>query len=234
MKKWVLAFSALVLALALAVPGMAQDEGVIVQSACSIVRSGEYYLVYCFAQVHNNSDSIICLDEGGSFDLHSGEQILSTSQVSRLWPYFINPGEDGYLFDIVPFEPNENGVVVPSVTGISYNLKYMTIPQAHGGYALDAISSLEYDAAGDLIVTCELINPTQMDAYDPAMAFGLYTQEGSMIYADGVTLQDVGVKAGGSVLLRFRVEDVFVEQWKAYGAQPAQVRVNAMFRMDED
>ena len=44
--------------------GLADSEGVIVQSSCNILQSGEYYLVYTFAQVHNNSDSIICLDQG--------------------------------------------------------------------------------------------------------------------------------------------------------------------------
>ena len=44
---------ALALALMTGVPALAQDEGAIVQSSCNIVQSGEYVLVYCFAQVHN-------------------------------------------------------------------------------------------------------------------------------------------------------------------------------------
>ena len=55
-----------------------------------------------------------------------------------------------------------------------------------------------------------------------------------MIYADGVTLKDVGIPAGGEVLLRFPVDDSFVEQWSGYGAAPAYAQVNAMFRRDED
>ena len=29
--------------------------------------------------------------------LQSGETLLSTSEVSQIWPYFLSPGEDGYL-----------------------------------------------------------------------------------------------------------------------------------------
>jgi len=113
----------------------ADEEAVIVRSSCSIMQSGDYYLVYCFAQVHNNSDGVICLDKG-TFDLHSGDQLLSTSDVSQLWPYFLAPGEDGYLFDIVAFEPGENGAVVPNVTGIAYNIDYMTMEHNAGNIAL--------------------------------------------------------------------------------------------------
>ena len=98
MKKWL---AALLLALLLPACALGDSEGVIVQSSCNIVQSGNYYLAYCFAQVHNNASTVICLDRG-TFDLQSGETLLSTSEVAQIWPYFLNPGEDGYLFDIVP------------------------------------------------------------------------------------------------------------------------------------
>ena len=60
-----------------------EEPVVVVRSSCSIVRSGDYYLVYSFAQVHNNSDDVLCLNEG-TFDLIGGDQILSTREVSQL------------------------------------------------------------------------------------------------------------------------------------------------------
>ena len=100
--------AALALALTLPTCALGDSEGVIVQSSCNIVQSGDYYLAYCFAQIHNNSSTVICL-ENGTFDLQNGETILSTSEISQIWPYFVGPDEDGYLFDIVSFEPDENG-----------------------------------------------------------------------------------------------------------------------------
>ena len=213
---------------------LADGEGVVTQSSCSIVQSGEYYMVYCFAQVHNNSTDIICL-ETGSFDLHGGEQILATCEVSSLWPYFLNPGEDGYLFDIVAFEPDESGnPVVPAVTGIDYNIRYLTVNPEYGSYDISAVASIETDESGAMYVVCELTNMSDIPAYDPTVAFGLYTGEGSMIYADGMTLRDVGIPAGGTVLTRFMIDSVFVSQWQGYGVVPAEARVSASFRADDD
>ena len=224
------------LALALLAPACAlgDSEGVIVQSSCNIVQSGDYYLAYCFAQVHNNASTVICLDQG-TFDLQNGETLLSTSEVSQLWPYFLSPGEDGYLFDIVSFEPDESGApVIPSITGISYNLTYLPIDSAYANFDLEAVSEIVQDASGDMSVVCRLTNSTDMEAYSPTVAIGLYTESGSMIYADGTTLQDVGIPAGGTVLVRFDVDSAFIKQWQSYGAVPAQVQTNASFRRDED
>lgn len=147
MKKWL---AALLLALLLPACALGDSEGVIVQSSCNIVQSGNYYLAYCFAQVHNNASTVICLDRG-TFDLQSGETLLSTSEVAQIWPYFLNPGEDGYLFDIVSFEPDENGnPVVPSITGISYNLTYLPVDAAFANYDLSAVSEIVQDASGDM------------------------------------------------------------------------------------
>ncbi|MBR5288874.1 MAG: hypothetical protein IKU34_09865 [Clostridia bacterium] len=213
----------------------ADAEGVIVQSSCNILQSGEYYLVYTFAQVHNNSDSIICLDQG-TFELHNGEQMLASQNVTRMWPYFLNPGEDGYLFDIVSFEPDEDGTpVVPSVTAIDYNITYMPVAQAFGSMDLSAVSEIETGAAdGSLRVVCEITNPSDEAAYEPNISFGLYTDAGQMIYADGMTLEGVGIPAGGTVLVRFDVEEAFVSQWTSYGVTPTQAHVNASFRTETD
>ena len=167
--------------------------------------------------------------------LQSGETLLSTSEVSQIWPYFLSPGEDGYLFDIVSFEPDENGnPVIPSITGISYNVTYLPVDNAYASYDLSAVSEIAQDVSGDVSVVCRLTNSTDMDAYNPTVALGLYTDDGTMVYADGTTLQDVGIPAGGTVLVRFDVDDVFVKQWQSYGAMPTQANTNASFRKDED
>ncbi|MBR5226014.1 MAG: hypothetical protein IKV90_10185 [Clostridia bacterium] len=234
MKKILMLF-ALAAMLLCAAAGLADAEGVIVQTSCNILPSGEYYLVYAFAQVHNNSSEIICLDQG-SFELHSGEQMLSSQKVTRMWPYFINPGEDGYFFDIVSFEPDEQGnPVMPSVTAIDYNVTYMTVNQAFASFDLSTVSHLEMnDAQGSMTVLCEITNMSDEAAFDPVVCFGLYTDAGQMIYADGMTMTGAGIPAGGTVLARFEVEEAFVEQWKAYGAVPTQVQASASFRSESD
>ena len=114
MKKMMAMLLAAALLCMLCACALAAGEGTVVQSSCNIVKSGDYYLVYCYAQVRNDSDSIICVDEG-TFELSGTDQLLYSGQVSQLWPYFIAPGESGYLFDIASFEPNEDGAVMPRV-----------------------------------------------------------------------------------------------------------------------
>lgn len=233
MKKTVAALVLALLALLAAAPALGDSEGVVVRSSCNIVQSGQYYLVYCFAQVHNNSSSVICL-ENGTFDLQDGETILSTSEISQIWPYFISPNEDGYLFDIVSFEPDENGnPVLPTITGISYDINYMAVDSTYASRDLEAISSIETDASGDVYVICRITNGTDVDAYDPTIAFGLYADT-NLVYADGTTLKDVGIPSGGTLLVRFDIDDAFITQWKSYNSMPTQVMVSAAFRNDED
>ena len=217
-----------VLALALCAPAMAQEAGVIVQSSCSIVQSGENYLTYCFAQVHNNTDNVLCLDEG-VFELTSGDETLAMEEVSRLWPQFLAPGEDGYLFDVVPFEQ------MPQVTGLTYHIQYLEINPAYAGVKMDVDSRVELDEdSGVLSVVCQMTNPTDMEAFSPALAIGLYTDAGQLLYADGRSLKDVGMTAGGQLLVRFEVEPMLVQQWMDYGALPTQVGAYAMFRTGSD
>ena len=212
----------------------ADGEGRIVQSSCSIVRSDEYYLVYCYAQVHNDSSEVICLQQG-TFELHDGEQSLVSSEISQLWPPFIAPGEDGYYFDVVTFEPDESGsAVLPTVSGIDYNAVYATADAQYANYDLSAVSTVERDRAGHITVVCELTNATDDLALEPTVAFGLYTDSGSMIYADGRLLQGMAIPAGNTLVVRFDIDSVLVKQWEQYGVSIAEARVNAAFCVDED
>lgn len=231
MKRMARMLGSLLLLLMLSGGALAEPGGTVVQSACNIVQSGEYYLVYCFAQVHNSSDQIICLDMG-NFQIMNGDEAVTQSRVSRLWPYFLSPGEDGYLFDIVSMKAEE----MPSaITGIHYDMDYMVIDSAYGGKQLETQARIECDdTSGDLSVVCELSNTTDEDVYDAAVAFGLYTEAGQLVYADGMRLQSIGVPAGGRTLVRFDVEDALVEQWRSYDLLPDQVRMSAMFSVYED
>ena len=67
-----------------------------------------------------------------------------------------------------------------------------------------------------------------------AVAFGLYTDGGAMVYADATTLRNVGIPAGDGMLMRFPVDDAIAEQWASYGANVTGVQASAAFRDDTD
>ena len=226
MKRWI---AAVLLMLLFAVPAIAEEEkGTIVQSSCSIVQDGEYYLAYCFAKIRNDTDQVLCLDEG-TFYLVNGDEEIASEEVSQLWPYFLAPGTEGYLFDIVPFEE------MPQITGIDYDLRYLDIHSAYAGTTLKTQGYVELDEDRNaLSVLCEVVNPTDTDAYDPTVVVGLYTDAGQLVYSDGRSLKDVGIPANGKLMVRFYVEPMLVEQWLNYGALPTQVQTGAMFRTGSD
>lgn len=234
MRKWMIAALCALFMLGLCSLSLADSEGVVVQSSCSIVQSGDYYLVHCYAQIHNNSDQIICL-ERGTFELHSGEQLLASQEVEQIWPGMIGPGEDGYVFGVVAFEPDENGQpVVPQVTGLAYAIEYMTVDRQFASIAMPVTAQIEKDENGGITVLCSVHNDSGMDAYGAAVTFGLYTDGGAMVYADGVTLRNVGIPAGGEVIVRFPVDDTIAEQWHSYGANITQAKAIASFRDGTD
>ena len=184
MKKRAVALMMTLLLAALAAFALADSEGVIVGSSCNIVQSGEYYLVYCYAQVHNNSSEIICL-ESGSFELHSGEQILASQPVTQLWPYFINPGEDGYVFDVVAFEPGESGAVVPSVTDILYDIQYMTVDPKYASRDLSAMAELiAGQEEDDLDSVLRIMNTFSLDKTFVSTV-ALLRPDGTLLLTDG-------------------------------------------------
>ena len=226
MKRWI---AAVLMLLLFAVPAMAEEGmGTIVQSSCSIVQDGEYYLAYCFAKIRNDTDQVLCLDEG-MFYLVNGDEEIASEEVSQIWPYFLAPGTEGYLFDIVPFEE------MPQITGIDYDLRYLDIHSAYAGTTLKTQGYVELDEDRNaLSVLCEVVNPTDADAYDPTVVVGLYTDAGQLVYSDGRSLKDVGIPANGKLMVRFYVEPMLVEQWLNYGALPTQVQTGAMFRTGSD
>ena len=135
-------------------------------------------------------------------------------------------------FNIVTFEP---GAGIPSVTGLNYDLTYMTLNPAYGGQALDAQARIEVnDITGRMSVVCEVSNPTDEDAFGAMLATGLYTDAGQMVYADGLQLSDIGIPAGGRVLVRLDVDEELAQQWASYDALPTQAHVNVMFSTNED
>lgn len=233
MRKYLAVLLAMMALLMAGAGALADGEGVVVQSSCNIVQSGEYYLVYCYAQIHNNSDQIICMEQG-MLELHNGEQLLASQLIDALWPRFVNPGEDGYVFDIVAFEPGENGPVLPQVTGLHYDIQYSTVAPEYASRDLGVVAEIMRDAQNNLIVVCELLNDTQTDAFDASVAFGLYTDAGQMIYADGVLLKEIGIPAGGSTLVRFVIDGALTQQWESYGAKVTGVQATAAFRDSDD
>ena len=213
---------------------LADAGGTVIQTSCSIIQGEDSWLVYCYAEVYNSTENVLCLEEG-SFDLFSGDQILATGEVTQMYPFFLGPYEHGYFFDMVVFEPDENGnLLTPNVTRIAYDVEYMTIDSVYASRLLSTDAKLNRLDTGSLEVEIEVENITEETVYSPVVAYSLCTSGGAMIYADGISLANIGIPSGDSVLVRFEVAKAFVNQWEAYGALPTEVNPIASFQGNED
>lgn len=211
---------------------LADGGGQVVQSSCSTMQAGNVWVAYCYAQVYNPTDDVICL-EAGSFDLLSGGDRLASGVVEQITPYFLNPGESGYLYDAVVFEP-EDGETMPQVTGISYDMHYMTVESGYAAPKLSAQAESFRQENGDYTFEITVRNDTDRPAWGPTVAFGLYSSGGALLYADGRTLESVGILPGNSVVVRFDVARGFTDHWQEYGVSPDEVRAVASFGGGDD
>ena len=223
MKRRILAAMLLMLVAALPVPA---DEGAsVIQSSCSIMEADNSFIVYCYAQVYNSTRNVVCMEEG-SFELRSGDEILVTGSVEQMTPYFLKPGETAYLYDAAVMDWTE-GEGIPYITGLSYNITYYTVDDAFANRDLVVTGEQQREPDGALAVLLRVQNPLEEEAWNPTLAFGLFTEGGALLYCDGRTLENVGIPAGGEVTVRFDVSRLFTERWAEYGADPAPIRAIA-------
>ena len=211
-----------------------EDELSVVQSAVSIIPYGDTYRVYCFAQVHNDSQMIQGMSSG-VFRLYNGETVIAEEEVDRLWPYYLEPGQSGYVFGTAVFNPDENGnPVMPYVTRLVYTFETMEMTVSANSDSLYAEGTIERTGSGGYLLTMTVENTGESMARNPVVAFGLYTQSGAMIYADGRQLEQIGIAPGSTIELRFPVGLQLAKQWDDYGVSPDEIIITASYREDED
>ncbi len=218
------------LAAALLLAGTAcADGGMVAQSSCSVLDTEGGHLVTCYAEVVNVSGDVICLEEG-TYDLLSGDEVLAAGQVQPIMPYFLAPGERGYLCDAALVE-NET---MPPITALRYDVEYLTIDGRYAPTALLCTPERMEREDGGLTVELLLRNETDETAWSPAVSYGLYSGSGALLYADGRTLDGTGIPPGGSLRVRFTVLGALLERWDGFGAPPEEIHASACFGGDED
>ena len=224
----------LCLSLVTAFSGIAAADLNVVQTSCNILVSEEECQIVCCAQVHNDSDTLAGLDHG-FFRLVNGEEVVAEEGISRIWAYFLDPGGDGYVFETVRFYPDEEGQLeVPTITGVTFEMVDMFVPVTVQNQMLSTEMHIERMEAGGYVLVCTLKNDTAETAWNPQVTYGLYTDGGSLLYADGRSLDNMGISGGNQIELRYMVNPQIVAQWISYGVEPAEVRVKGYYRQETD
>ena len=216
--------------------GLAQAEEAlsVSQTACSIIETEGVYLIYSYAQVHNNSDQVVCLAQG-TYELTAGGESLGVYEVEEIWPDFLSPDADGYLSNLLIYDPEEqeNGDA-PAITGLTYDLETMSVSTDLQNYDLEVTAEFAEISSGDISVQCRIKNTTEEDAWNPIVVYGLYTSGGSLVYCEGKMLDNIALPAGSEIITTFTVSGTQGGQWKSYGAFPTEIKALASYRIDTD
>ncbi len=189
-----------------------------------------YYLAYCFAQVHNNASTVICLDRG-TFDLQSGETLLSTSGSRRFGRTSSTPARTAICLTSFPSSRMKTAARRSLHHGHFHNLTYLPVDAAFaklrpfGGFG-NRSGRLRHSG-------CDL-PPDQFDEMDaitrPWPSAQRYGQRRDALFGryDAPGRGYSGRRHGAES--SFRRGRAFVAQWQSYGAMPTQVHTNASFR----
>jgi len=231
MKKGFLLFC---LCLMLLPAGIASASLNVVQTSCNILMGEDECRIVCCAQVHNDSDHLAGL-EHGFFRLINGEEVIAEEGIRRIWPYFLDPGGDGYVFETVTFYPDEDGhLEAPAITGVTFELNDMNVPLTVENNRLNTEMHIERTETDGYIMACTLKNDAMETAWNPQVSFGLYTEDGLLLFADGKSLDNIGISGGNQIEIQFIVNPQIVAQWGEYGVEPAEVRVAGYYRQETD
>ncbi|MBR1709378.1 MAG: hypothetical protein IJ719_11180 [Clostridia bacterium] len=212
----------------------AEDTIRVVQTACNILVYGDECQVFCCAQVHNDTNRILGI-ESGTVRLLYEDTVVAEEEVERLWPYFLDPGGDGYLFQLIRFLPDAQGnPVIPAITGVIYDLNTMNVPATMQNQMLESTLEIERTQNGGYAIVVSAKNAGEETVWDTMITYGLYTSGGSLLYADGESFDQMGISPGSQLEKRFSINSQIVAQWENYGVEPAEFRVFAYYRSDTD
>lgn len=182
-----------------------------------------YDSVYCylFAEVVNNGTEPCTVD--GSFDmLDANGTAVATQDIYSCAPYTLAPGETGFIStygynDGVPADYPDVRYTILAASAYSEPSTPVTVASATVETGVDEWGS----AYCEIVVT--MTNDTPNTIEEPSAAFGLYDQNGTLMYASSTSLYNVAVPAGSSAAYMFYAPTSLIEAWDAAGRTPTTV-----------
>ena len=184
-----------------------------------------------YAEVVNNGDTLICLDDERSRVevMDSEGNVVLSEEIWNTTPAVLAPGETGY---VVPFRMYMDEVDVSALTDYAIHLyaEEATYFDPTAYLPVDGISAefrVETDDWGDAVTTLytTFTNTSDQVAYNFNFVLGVYDEGGALIYTCDASTFDVGVPVGESVIVRSKIDEVITSYWAENGIVPASVNV---------
>ena len=205
----------------LAAPALA--ELTVVQETYLPVQmyEGSTYAYY-FAEVINDGEEDAAFDEGEVAVLDAAGEEVEVIDLYDCYPFVLAPGQTGWIFGYTSLDGVSAGEVPGYKASIDDDLADDPAPVCLPAEAT-VTGTVRYDeTVYEILIT--VTNNTGDVFFDALVGYALYDAEGRLLYADEASLYGAGIPAGGTIIVRERVDGGLAETWKQQGAEPAAAR----------
>jgi hypothetical protein len=185
-----------------------------------------YATVEVYAEIENTGDRDIEFSSGvvELFDA-DGNTVASTDYLYS-YPPVLAPGDKGYASAVLYMEEGIAAADIAdySITVLGKNATTQVIRyESEGTYLADVEEQYwTYD-----YVVAEIKNETDDPAYNFYCAYVIKDEAGDVLHFTYTSAYDVGIPAGGSILMRLTVPDYVIERFAEQGVSPATVETFA-------
>ena len=181
-----------------------------------------WHTVYGFAKVENTGDEPIYLNNGimQVFDAEGGE--IVSEEYMNAYPLYLEPGKYAY----VEMECElEEGMAPPATAE-------MTVECEGDDYIKTVYLPVEVQLQLGVVedwwesnwMTATVQNPTDATLFDITLVMALLDENDNILYmANAFLFEEIGVPAGGSIVLRNDISSSFMDYFAQKGIVPAKI-----------
>jgi hypothetical protein len=200
------------------------ELSVVKASYLPVEAYNDSYYAYFFAEVTNTGDENISLDDSNYTMLDAEGNAVASCSLYSCYPHVLAPGATGYIYN---WDSLDDISSVDDIPGFSYNIfggaaygdapSYITVA---GTSCEVAVNKWDENVC---TVTVTVKNETDATVYDPNVVYGLYDQNGELMYAGSNTMYYMGLPAGQSVESVFTIDESIVKAWEESEKVPTTV-----------
>lgn len=202
---------------------LAEPAGTVNSSQRFIVDKGDgKYQILFYAEVENTGDEPIGSSEV-LVDLTDGKgNVYMTSKANSIIPSDMQPGNIGFTWRTENLKDVEDASLFSDYS-VTVNVKKGSVKDVQ----FPAECALVTEEKDDRIRTSvEFVITNDRDEIYmwPSVAYGIYDQNGQIMYATYVQAADAGIIPGNQVMLVSNVPDDVTRAWFAQGLVPTSVK----------
>ncbi len=226
---------ALLLLLALFCPqAMAEGDLEIVQMSVEPVEIYDgYYVAWVAAEIINNGNEERMIEDAPFRIFGKNGEILYENSLFLSYPMVLTPGETAYIWD----QANaEEPMALKDMQGYELLIEDC-VPYTSHATTLELtdweiLESKTYDDGTEYTVLLTITNDQPETVFHPTAYYGLYDEQGTLLYVGGTTHYDMGILPGQSAVFVFYIDASLNKIWENAGIAPYTIQGGAYLEME--